>query len=64
MTQYSWAHKPLLVHTGSNNMNLAKIVVDTNSDVGLVAATNFPGAQAEDALNTVTRTLYLQFAPA
>ena len=64
LIEFSWAHQPLLVHNGSNSMNLAKIVVDTKNDIGVVAATNFPGAQAEDALNAVTRTLYRQFAPA
>jgi len=63
VVQFSWARKPVLVHNGSNNMNLAKIVVDTNNDLGVVAVTNFPDDPAEDALNAVTQSLYRQFAP-
>lgn len=57
-----WARGPLLLHNGSNQMNLAKIVIDTQQDLGLVALTNFSGNKAEDALEAVAENLYRQFA--
>lgn len=62
IAKLSWARRPLLLHNGSNQMNLAKIVIDTQQDLGLVALTNFPGTKAEDALEAVAENLYKQFA--
>ena len=36
----SWADAPLLTYNGSNEMNLAKVTIDTAKDFGVVAATN------------------------
>lgn len=62
IAKMDWARRPLLLHNGSNRMNLAKIVVDTQQDLGFVAVTNFPGNKAEDALEAVMQVLYRQFA--
>lgn len=61
VAKMSWARRPLLLHNGSNQMNLAKIVVDTQEDLGLVAVTNFPGGKAQEALEAVAENLYGQF---
>lgn len=62
MAKMAWARRPLLMHNGSNRMNLAKVVVDTEQDLGFVAVTNFPGNKAQDALEAVMGVLYPQFA--
>jgi len=63
VVQFSWAKTPVLTHNGSNGMNLAKILVDTSADVGVVALTNYPGPAAEDATNAVTEALYRRYGP-
>lgn len=49
---------PVLTHSGSNLMNLATIVVDTDRDIGVVVATNFPSDQADAVLRKAMETLY------
>jgi hypothetical protein len=39
-------------------MNLATIVVDTDRDIGVVVATNFPSDQADAVLRKAMETLY------
>ena len=55
---FDWADKPLLTHNGSNSMNLARIVVDTERDLAIVVLTNFPGADANTAAGDVIEHLY------
>lgn len=57
--EFEWAGKPLLTHNGSNSMNLAKIIVDTDSDLAVVVTTNFPGGRANAAAGEVLKYLYL-----
>jgi CubicO group peptidase (beta-lactamase class C family) len=64
MVKFAWSDRPLLTHNGSNSMNLATIVVDPESDLGLVVATNFPGDKADAALLEVAEALYREFGPA
>lgn len=59
---FDWADKPLLTHNGSNSMNLARLVVDTNQDLGVVVLTNFPGQDANIAVGAVMQHLYQQYA--
>ncbi|WP_224705374.1 serine hydrolase domain-containing protein [Devosia aquimaris] len=61
---FDWAERPLLTHNGSNSMNLARIVVDTESDLAVVVTTNFPGADANTAAGNVLETLYLDYVEA
>jgi len=58
LVKFPWSRTELLTHNGSNSMNLAKILVDTAQDVGVVLVTNFPGDRAEDALNEALPLLY------
>lgn len=60
--KFDWSKRPLLQHNGSNSMNLAKILVDQEQDMGVVVMTNFPGKPAEGACRTVMETLYGRFA--
>lgn len=62
--EFDWADRPLLVHNGSNGMNLAKILVDTEADLGIVALTNRAGQPAETALSAVVEHLYRTHGPA
>lgn len=62
MIKFDWAEKRLLAHSGSNSMNLAKILVDQDQDLAVVVTTNFPGRQADDALSGVLGHLYKQYA--
>ena len=55
-------NRPVLGHNGSNTMNLATIMVDPQRDIGIVVTTNFPGPKADEALQSLVRTLYQRFA--
>jgi CubicO group peptidase (beta-lactamase class C family) len=63
VVKFDWTAKPVLLHNGSNSMNLAKIFVDTESDLGIVVKTNFPGQKAEAATVEVLEQLYAQYRP-
>jgi CubicO group peptidase (beta-lactamase class C family) len=56
--------EPFLFHGGSNNMNLAYIVLQPKYDVGIVTMTNITGESANDALMAITEALYKRFGPA
>lgn len=64
LSHFDWTDKPVLVHTGSNSMNLAMIVVDVEHDAGIVVVTNFPGEKADAALLAVSKALYTQYVKA
>jgi CubicO group peptidase (beta-lactamase class C family) len=64
LVKFDWSAAPLLTHNGSNSMNLATILVDTDNDIGIVIATNFPGEKADAALLELTELLYTKFGPA
>jgi len=58
LVQFDWAERPLLTHNGSNSMNLARIVLDTERDLGIVVLTNFPGPAADMATGAVMAELF------
>lgn len=58
----SWAPVPLIQHTGSNGMNLARIWLEPKRDLAMVALTNLGGEQADAALLAVAQQLYGTFA--
>ena len=64
VVKFDWTHAPVLTHNGSNGLNLAKVLVDTDKDVAVALLTNFPGNRAEDATNAALQTLYRHYAPA
>jgi len=63
VVKFDWTAHPVLLHNGSNSMNLAKILVDVDNDLGIVVTTNFPERKADDATAEVAEALYRQFAP-
>ena len=63
LVKFDWSARPLLTHSGSNGMNLATILVDTDNDLGITIVTNFPGEKADAALTELTELLYKKFGP-
>ncbi len=57
-----WAPRPLLMHGGSNGMNLAKIWIDLERDFAMVIMTNMGGEKADKALLALARELYTKYA--
>ena len=57
-----FAPEPLVFHGGSNNMNLAYIVLQPKQELGLVTMTNISGPKANEALMAITELLYKRFA--
>lgn len=58
-----WAPRPLVYHGGSNGMNLAHIWLDPDQDFAMVVVTNISNAKANEALFTIAKDLYTQYAP-
>jgi CubicO group peptidase (beta-lactamase class C family) len=59
-----FAPEPFVFHGGSNNMNLAYILVQPTRQFGLVLMTNIGGAKANDALMALAAALYAKFGGA
>ena len=57
-----WAEEPMLMHNGSNGMNLAKILVDRERKLSIVVVTNAPGQPAETAAEQVMEQLFARYA--
>jgi CubicO group peptidase (beta-lactamase class C family) len=57
-----FAPEPLVFHGGSNNMNLAYILLQPRQELGLVQMTNISGPKANDALMAIAEFLYKRFA--
>jgi CubicO group peptidase (beta-lactamase class C family) len=60
--KFAWTPHPVLQHNGSNGRNLAKILVDPQSDLAVVAVTNIGGQKANEALSEIEKALYLEYA--
>jgi CubicO group peptidase (beta-lactamase class C family) len=63
VVKFDWTGHPVLQHNGSNSMNLAKIMIDVDNDLGVVVTTNFPEQKADEAASEVAEALYRQFVP-
>jgi len=63
VVKFDWTPHAVLSHNGSNSMNLAKILVDVDNDLGIVVTTNFPEQKADAAAAEVVEALYRQFGP-
>lgn len=61
LEKFDWADRELLTHNGSNGMNLAKILVDTEADIAVVVAVNAGGREADLAAGAAMRLLYQRF---
>jgi len=58
-----FAREPLLFHGGSNEMNVAYIMLQPNRDFGIVMMTNVGGRKADRAMIALGEALYKRFAP-
>lgn len=61
--QLSYTRGVVMLHTGSNSMNLAIVLVQPERDFALVIATNRGDARADAALKAVQEALYRAYAP-
>lgn len=59
---YDRASRPLLYHGGSNNKNLAHILLDPLADFGMVLLANTGSQDANLAFNLLEEALYRRFA--
>jgi CubicO group peptidase (beta-lactamase class C family) len=55
--------EPFIFHGGSNEMNLAYIMLQPRYDFAMVLATNLGGQKADTALRALTEELYRRFDP-
>ena len=59
-----FAHEPFLFHGGSNEMNVAYIMLQPQRDFGIVMVTNVGGKKADQAMIALGEVLYRRFFPA
>jgi len=59
-----FSREPFLFHGGSNEMNLADILIQPAHDFGMVLMTNVRGKRADAGLKELAAELYRQFGPA
>jgi CubicO group peptidase (beta-lactamase class C family) len=55
--------EPIVFHGGSNEMNLAYIMLQPQSDFAMVMTTNVGGQRADEGLRAVAGELHQRFAP-
>ena len=58
---FEWAPQPFVFHGGSNEKNLAYILLQPQRDFGMVLMTNVGGEKADEALKALSRELYERF---
>jgi len=58
-----WAPEPFVYHGGSNEKNLAHILLQPRHDFGMVLVTNVGGVQANEAFHSLARELYRRYGP-
>jgi CubicO group peptidase (beta-lactamase class C family) len=58
-----FASEPFLFHGGSNEMNVAYIMLQPKRDFGIVMMTNVGGKRADQAMIALGEALYKRFAP-
>ena len=56
-----WSPEPFVFHGGSNEKNLAYILLHPQHDFAMVLVTNVSGPKADEALNAVAQELYGRF---
>jgi CubicO group peptidase (beta-lactamase class C family) len=59
-----YSPEPFVLHGGSNEMNLASIMLQPKHDFAMVLATNVGGTQADQGLHALAEELYRRFGPA
>ncbi len=61
---FDWSPEPFLYHGGSNEKNLAYILLQPRHDFAMVLMTNVSGPQADQALTALVEELYRRFGSA
>jgi CubicO group peptidase (beta-lactamase class C family) len=64
MMSFPYSPGPFLLHAGSNQMNLASIMLQPARDLGMVMMTNVAGPKADQALRALAEELYKSFGAA
>ena len=59
---YPWSAEPVIYHGGSNQRNLAHIVLQPKQDLAMVLVTNVAGERAAQALDVLAAELYGKYA--
>jgi len=62
VVKFDWTPTRVLEHNGSNSMNLAKILVDPNQDLGVVVMINFAPERSEQPAKELLEALYRRFS--
>jgi CubicO group peptidase (beta-lactamase class C family) len=62
--EFDWASAPFLFHGGSNQKNLAYLMLQPQRDFVMVLLTNVGGTKADDALKALARDLYGRYGNA
>ena len=57
------SREPFLFHGGSNQMNLANVLIQPKYDFAIVAMTNIGGRRADEALKALAGQLYKKASP-
>jgi CubicO group peptidase (beta-lactamase class C family) len=60
--KFDWTPRPVLTHNGSNSMNYATILIDSNIDLAIVVTANYPGDKADQAVLQAAEMLYKRYA--
>jgi CubicO group peptidase (beta-lactamase class C family) len=60
---YPFSPQPFVIHTGSNDMNFAAILLQPKRDFAMVLATNVYSEEVSTLLSIVAEQLYRRFAP-
>lgn len=58
-----FSSEPFLFHGGSNQMNVAYVLLQPKHDFGIVMMTNAGGEKADEAMKTLGAELYKRFGP-
>lgn len=59
--KFDWAEEELLTHNGSNNFNLAKILIDQDRDLAIVVVTNVGGRDSDLGAGKAMGELYQRY---
>jgi CubicO group peptidase (beta-lactamase class C family) len=59
-----YSPEPFVLHSGSNGMNFASIMLQPNHGFAMVLATNVGGTRADQGLQALAEQLYGRFGPA
>jgi CubicO group peptidase (beta-lactamase class C family) len=59
---FDFSPNPIILHTGSNGMNLAQILLDPKKDFAVVVLTNIAGPKSSDGIKALVKVLFEKYA--